>query len=300
MPKITSDDTIREMSSLIETEPGQLVRRIVLGPELFPEGSVGQAMLPEALVGRDRPAGILRPNISQLLYTPLEQFKELGKSEQSYATHRLKKFFKDVSIGPEGNLVSKVFGNVQDPVSLAAEAKMRQVVSESIDSMNNPNSREILNKRYGIEDGAGMTVKQTAFKMDVTQQRVRSLESKALKGLRHPNISRRLGYFVSYTEASLARLAWGSTCRYDVLALFGDPDQIDRKDHLGRDSLIRETPLGSTKVEDLTLREETIFYLNRELSVAELLIDWTWDARRFPGQTAEDVTQALRSLAPKP
>jgi len=52
--------------------------------------------------------------------------------------------------------------------------------------------REVLEMRFGFRDGRSHTLEEVGSSFGVTRERVRQIEAKALRKLRHPNHSRRL------------------------------------------------------------------------------------------------------------
>ena len=52
--------------------------------------------------------------------------------------------------------------------------------------------REVLDRRFGLTDGTGRTLEEVGRMFNVTRERVRQIESKALRMLRHPSRMRRL------------------------------------------------------------------------------------------------------------
>ena len=76
-----------------------------------------------------------------------------------------------------------------------ADAVTMQLLHEQMDDILNSLSRRerlVLKLRYGLEDGRPRTLEEVGEKFGVTRERVRQIESKALKKLRHPARSRRL------------------------------------------------------------------------------------------------------------
>ena len=52
--------------------------------------------------------------------------------------------------------------------------------------------REVLRLRYGLDDGRNRTLEEVGKAFKVTRERIRQIEAKALRKLRHPSRSRRL------------------------------------------------------------------------------------------------------------
>ena len=54
----------------------------------------------------------------------------------------------------------------------------------------------MLSLRFGLEDGHPRTLEEVGKEFNVTRERIRQIEAKALRKLRHPNRSKRLRDFV--------------------------------------------------------------------------------------------------------
>jgi len=52
--------------------------------------------------------------------------------------------------------------------------------------------REVLKLRFGLEDGYSRTLEEVGHIFEVTRERIRQIEAKALKKLRHPSRNKRL------------------------------------------------------------------------------------------------------------
>ena len=55
-----------------------------------------------------------------------------------------------------------------------------------------PREHRVLELRFGLEDGRARTLEEVGSEFSVTRERIRQIESKALRKLRHPSRSRRL------------------------------------------------------------------------------------------------------------
>jgi RNA polymerase primary sigma factor len=76
-----------------------------------------------------------------------------------------------------------------------AEAASHQLLREQIDDVLftiNPRERRVLQLRFGLEDGRSRTLEEVGREFGVTRERIRQIEAKALRKLRHPSRSRRL------------------------------------------------------------------------------------------------------------
>jgi RNA polymerase primary sigma factor len=55
-----------------------------------------------------------------------------------------------------------------------------------------PREHRVLQLRFGLEDGRGRTLEEISEEFNVTRERIRQIEEKALRKLRHPSRSRNL------------------------------------------------------------------------------------------------------------
>jgi RNA polymerase primary sigma factor len=76
-----------------------------------------------------------------------------------------------------------------------ADAASRQLLKEQIYavlSSLSPREQRVLQLRFGLEDGRSRTLEEVGKEFNVTRERIRQIEAKALRKLRHPSRSRRL------------------------------------------------------------------------------------------------------------
>ena len=59
-----------------------------------------------------------------------------------------------------------------------------------------PREEKVLRLRYGIDDGRPRTLEEVGHEFNVTRERIRQIEAKALKKLRHPSKSKKLKDFL--------------------------------------------------------------------------------------------------------
>jgi len=85
---------------------------------------------------------------------------------------------------------------IEDATALApAEAASHQLLKEQVkDALNGLTQREqeVLRLRFGLDDGRSRTLEEVGKEFRVTRERIRQIEAKALRKLRHPSRSRRL------------------------------------------------------------------------------------------------------------
>ena len=89
---------------------------------------------------------------------------------------------------------------IPDTMALApAEAASYQLLREQVtDVLHTLNEREarVLELRFGLEDGRGRTLEEVGKAFGVTRERIRQIEAKALRKLRHPTRSKKLRDFL--------------------------------------------------------------------------------------------------------
>ncbi len=61
-----------------------------------------------------------------------------------------------------------------------------------------PREQEVLKMRFGLEDGYSLTLEEVGLYFNVTRERIRQIEAKALRRLRHPKRSRRLKDYLDH------------------------------------------------------------------------------------------------------
>jgi RNA polymerase primary sigma factor len=77
------------------------------------------------------------------------------------------------------------------PSEIATAALLRTQVDSILDTLSDRESR-VLAMRFGLDDGRSRTLEEVGREFGVTRERVRQIEAKALRKLRHPSRSRRL------------------------------------------------------------------------------------------------------------
>jgi RNA polymerase primary sigma factor len=103
----------------------------------------------------------------------------------------------DMPIGEDAD--SRLGDLVEDHTSIApTEATSHQLLKEQIDKVLDElteREKRVLQLRFGLKDGHARTLEEVGREFDVTRERIRQIEGKALRKLRHPTRSRKLkGY----------------------------------------------------------------------------------------------------------
>ncbi|MDP2860128.1 MAG: RNA polymerase sigma factor RpoD [bacterium] len=77
------------------------------------------------------------------------------------------------------------------PEDQAAHELLRAQVGEVLDTLS-PRERKVLELRFGLDDGKSRTLEEVGREFGVTRERIRQIEAKALRKLRHPSRSKKL------------------------------------------------------------------------------------------------------------
>ena len=111
--------------------------------------------------------------IIKISQEPASLESPVGKEEDS----RLKDFVED--------------DEVKSPSEAASYELLKGNISEVLDTLN-PRERRVLELRFGIKDGRARTLEEVGREFGVTRERIRQIEAKALRKLRHPTRSKKL------------------------------------------------------------------------------------------------------------
>jgi len=84
------------------------------------------------------------------------------------------------------------------PIEAAMQAGLRDVVKDILDSLT-PREAKVLRMRFGIEMSTDHTLEEVGKQFDVTRERIRQIEAKALRKLKHPSRSDKLRSFIEGT-----------------------------------------------------------------------------------------------------
>ena len=81
--------------------------------------------------------------------------------------------------------------NVPVPAEAAAQTLLKEQLDEVLDTLTE-REQKVLRLRFGMDDGRARTLEEVGKEFDVTRERIRQIEAKALRKLRHPSRSRKL------------------------------------------------------------------------------------------------------------
>ncbi len=85
--------------------------------------------------------------------------------------------------------------DAMSPSEAAANMLLRREIDDALGKLT-PREREVLRMRFGLDDGSPRTLEEVGRYFKVTRERIRQIEAKALKKLKHPSKSRRLREFL--------------------------------------------------------------------------------------------------------
>ncbi|MCS6266360.1 MAG: RNA polymerase sigma factor RpoD [Vampirovibrio sp.] len=115
--------------------------------------------------------------IIKVAQEPLSLETPIGKEEDS----RLGDFIED--------------RDAEAPAQSVAHELLREDLTEVLSGLS-PRERDVLRLRFGLDDGRQRTLEEVGQLFGVTRERIRQIEAKALRKLRHPNRSRRLREYI--------------------------------------------------------------------------------------------------------
>jgi len=81
--------------------------------------------------------------------------------------------------------------NALPPVDAASKQLLKEQIEEVLTALT-PREQRVLRLRFGLEDGRSRTLEEVGQEFNVTRERIRQIEAKALRKLRHPSRSRKL------------------------------------------------------------------------------------------------------------
>lgn len=125
--------------------------------------------------------------IAKEMQLPVERVREIQKISQEPVS-------LETPIGEEedshlGDFIQD--DNVPVPAEAAAFTLLKEQLSEVLNTLTE-REQKVLRLRFGLDDGRARTLEEVGKEFDVTRERIRQIEAKALRKLRHPSRSRKL------------------------------------------------------------------------------------------------------------
>jgi RNA polymerase primary sigma factor len=135
-----------------------------------------------------------RPSLEEIARAgrmPVEKTRELLES-----TRRTVSLDRPVGEKDDGSLADLVEGNDQESPTVAASRGMLKERLKSVLQTLTPREQEIVKLRYGFDTGKCFTLEEVGRLFNLTRERIRQLEVRAMKKLQHPIRSRMLEGFL--------------------------------------------------------------------------------------------------------
>ena len=85
--------------------------------------------------------------------------------------------------------------DVENPANQTAFKILQEQLQDVLETLP-PREQEVLKMRFGLDDGYSLTLEEVGLYFNVTRERIRQIEAKALRRLRHPKRSRRLKDYI--------------------------------------------------------------------------------------------------------
>ena len=85
--------------------------------------------------------------------------------------------------------------DAMSPEQYAANEMLKEQLAEVLDTLSD-REEEVLRLRFGLDDGKARTLEEVGQHFEVTRERIRQIEAKALRKLRHPSRSSQLRDFL--------------------------------------------------------------------------------------------------------
>ncbi len=129
----------------------------------------------------------LPEEIAKEMHMPLDRVREIQKIAQEPVS-------LETPIGEEED--SHLGDFIQDdhipvPAEQAAYTLLKEQINEVLDTLTE-RERNVLKLRFGLDNGRGRTLEEVGREFNVTRERIRQIEAKALRKLRHPSRSKKL------------------------------------------------------------------------------------------------------------
>ena len=129
--------------------------------------------------------------ISQALDMPMEKVREIMRVAQEPVS-------LETPIGEEEDSHLGDFIPDEDapvPAEAASHTLLKEQLSSVLSTLT-PREEKVLRLRFGLEDGRPRTLEEVGHEFEVTRERIRQIEAKALRKLRHPSRSKKLKDFL--------------------------------------------------------------------------------------------------------
>ena len=85
--------------------------------------------------------------------------------------------------------------NAPEPTEAASQVLLKEQLNQVLGTLTE-REEKVLRLRFGLEDGRSRTLEEVGQMFNVTRERIRQIEAKALRKLRHPNRSNKVKDFI--------------------------------------------------------------------------------------------------------
>jgi RNA polymerase primary sigma factor len=133
--------------------------------------------------------------ISDEIQMPVERVRAILKmAQQPISIH-----------APVGDSDDTVFGDfiedkgAENPADMAAIHLLKDKIKDVLETLTD-RERQVLGQRFGLADGYSRTLEEVGRQFKVTRERIRQIEAKALRKLRHPTRIRQFEGFLAAQE----------------------------------------------------------------------------------------------------
>ncbi|MDW8348691.1 MAG: RNA polymerase sigma factor RpoD [Verrucomicrobiae bacterium] len=89
--------------------------------------------------------------------------------------------------------------SAENPAEMAAHSLLKEKIAQVLETLT-PREREVIEQRFGLKDGYSRTLEEVGRQFRVTRERIRQIEAKALRKMRHPTRLRHLSGFLEHEQ----------------------------------------------------------------------------------------------------
>ena len=129
--------------------------------------------------------------IAEKMGVPVEKINEIQKISQDPVSLE-----KPIGEEEDSKMIDFIEDNDTPSPSALSEATMLNDKLNEVLATLNPRENEVIRRRYGLDDGKPKTLEEVGREFNVTRERIRQIEAKALRKLRHPGRAKKLKDFL--------------------------------------------------------------------------------------------------------
>ena len=129
--------------------------------------------------------------IAEKLEMPVEKVREIMRVAQEPVS--LETPIGEEEDSPLGDFIPDE--DAPAPSDVASHTMLKEQLAEVLSTLT-PREEKVLRLRFGLEDGRSRTLEEVGKEFNVTRERIRQIEAKALRKLRHPSRSKKLKDFL--------------------------------------------------------------------------------------------------------